>query len=326
MLSAILQRITGVTLLEYLQPRLLTPLGIHGATWERCPRGVNTGGYGLSTTTEAIANFGQLYLQGGIWRGEQLLPKGWVAEASRFHSDNSGSQDAGIDWRQGYGFQFWRCRHGAYRGDGAFGQYCVIMPEQDVVVAITSGLQNMQAVLDLIWERLLPACGPAPLPADDAAHGALARKLGGLRIVPPQGRPAPALAAEIAGRTYRFAPNDLGIESFALSLDGAGTALTLRDRNGEHRIVCGDGVWRGGVTSFMSQGGRRLDSRPAQRSIAAAGAWAADDAYLATIYYDETPFCGTLTCRFAGERLLLDMAVNVSFEATTFPQLEGRAA
>jgi CubicO group peptidase (beta-lactamase class C family) len=325
MLSAILQRLTGITLLEYLQPRLLTPLGIEGATWERCPRGVNTGGYGMSTTTEAIANFGQLYLQDGAWRGEQLLPQGWVAEASSFHSDNSVAGNPSPDWAQGYGFQFWRCRHGAYRGDGAFGQYCVIMPEQDVVVAITGGLQNMQAVLDLVWERLLPACGPEPLPADEAAHGALQRKLGGLRIAPPAGLPAPALAEQIAGRTYRFAPNDLKLESLTLSLGEAGTTLTVRDAQGDQQIVCGDGAWRQSVTRFMSQGGGRPTAQPTPRPIAAAGGWTADDTYLAKLYYVETPFCVTLACTFAGERLLLDVSVNVSFGPTTFPQIEGRA-
>jgi hypothetical protein len=325
MLSAILQRRAGVTLLEYLQPRRLTPLGIHGATWQTCPRGVNTGGYGMSATTEAIANFGQLYLQDGIWRGERLLPQGWVAEASRFHSDNSGSGNPNGDWQQGYGCQFWRCQHGAYRGDGAFGQYCVIMPEQDAVVAITGGLQDMQAVLNLVWERLLPAFGPEPLPADTTAHGALGRKLVSLRIAPPEGQPAPALAAEVAGRAYSLAPNDLGLQALTLGIGEAGTTLTVRDAHGEHTIVCGDGAWRQGTTSLMSQDITRRAPEPTPRSIAGAGAWAADDTYLAKIFYDETPFCVTLVCTFARERLLLDASVNVSFGPTSFPQIEGRA-
>src|SRR5256714_1953051 len=65
------------------------------------------------------------------------------------------------DWTQGYGFQFWRCRHNAYRGDGAFGQYCVVMPDQDAVVAITSGVKDMQALLNVIWEKLLPSMEPS---------------------------------------------------------------------------------------------------------------------------------------------------------------------
>jgi len=65
-------------------------------------------------------------------------------------------QQPASDWEQGYGYQFWRCRHGAYRGDGAFGQFCVVLPEHDAVVAVTSGTKDLQAVLNLVWEHLLP--------------------------------------------------------------------------------------------------------------------------------------------------------------------------
>ena len=128
MLSAIVQRLTGQTLLDYLQPRLFAPLGIERPTWESCPRGINAGGWGMSATTEDIARFGQLYLQQGRWEGRQLVPAAWVAAATSTQADNSSRTEP--DWAQGYGYQFWRCRHGAYRGDGAFGQFCLVMPEQ----------------------------------------------------------------------------------------------------------------------------------------------------------------------------------------------------
>src|SRR5262249_10741939 len=84
---------------------------------------------------------------GGILRG------GGAAEAPRRHVPNDEQNNP--DWRQGYGYQFWRCRHGAYRGDGAFGQYCVVMPEQQAVLAVTAGVPDMQPVLDLVWAHLL---------------------------------------------------------------------------------------------------------------------------------------------------------------------------
>ncbi len=157
MLSAIVQKLTGQTLVDYLTPRLFAPLGIETPTWESCPRGINVGGWGLNIRTEDIARFGQLYLQKGEWHGQQLLPAAWVDEATMAHSDNSRNENT--DWAQGYGYQFWRCRHNAYRGDGAFGQFCVIMPEQDAVLAITAGMSNMQSLLDLVWTHLLPALG-----------------------------------------------------------------------------------------------------------------------------------------------------------------------
>src|SRR5262249_17904140 len=157
MLSAIVQKTAGLTVLDYLRPRLFEPLGIEDPTWGTSPQGVSLGGYGLSIRTEDIARFGQLYLQKGEWQGRQLLPTTRVQAATSRQVSNGSSPQS--DWDQGYGYQFWRCRHGAFRGDGAFGQYCLVMPEQDAVLAITSGVKDMQAVLNLVWDKLLPALG-----------------------------------------------------------------------------------------------------------------------------------------------------------------------
>ena len=173
MLSAIVQQVTGQKILDYLQPRLFEPLGIHGETWETCPRGINVGGWGLSIQTEGLAKFGQLYLQKGAWQGRQLLPAQWVEEATTFKIQQplpakpSRPNDQN-DWVQGYCYQFWRCRHHAFRGDGAFGQFMIVMPEQDAVVAITAETGDMQSELDLVWDHLLPAMKEQPLPRDRA--------------------------------------------------------------------------------------------------------------------------------------------------------------
>jgi len=186
MLSAIVQKLTGMTVLDYLGERIFAPLGIEGATWETCPRGINTGGFGLSVKTEDIAKLGQLYLQKGLWDGQRLLPEAWVDEATAAHIDNAPNDNP--DWAQGYGYQFWRCRpKNVYRGDGAFGQYCIVMPDQDAVMAITGGVGNMQAVLDLVWKHLLPAMQSTPLSANTAAQAALEQKLASLAMTPQQG-------------------------------------------------------------------------------------------------------------------------------------------
>ena len=109
MLSAIISRLTGTTLLEYLRPRLFDPLGIENPAWDSDPRGVNIGGSGLHIKTEDIARFGQMYLQKGMFDGKRVLPEGWIAEATSAHSDNSNTQ-TNPDWILGYGYQFWRCQ------------------------------------------------------------------------------------------------------------------------------------------------------------------------------------------------------------------------
>ena len=166
MLSAILQKVTGQRLLEYLQPRLLRPLGIVGATWDQSPQGIDIGGWGLKVKTEDMAKLGQFYLQKGQWNGKQLLPESWFDEASaaRVPSLPAGVKKENLkveakdsDWMQGYGYQLWRSRHNSYRADGLNGQFILILPEKNAVIVTTANIPDMQAELNLIWEYLLPA-------------------------------------------------------------------------------------------------------------------------------------------------------------------------
>ncbi|NNJ24288.1 serine hydrolase [Alienimonas chondri] len=188
MLSAIVQKATGQTVLDYLQPRLFEPLGIEKPRWDASPQGVSIGGYGLFLKTEDIAKFGQLYLQKGRWNGRQLVPAEWIAAATANQVDNSKAPSAGNpDWREGYGFQFWQCRHDAYRGDGKDGQFCVVLPEQDAVVVMTAKTRTLQTQLDLVWKHLLPAMHDESLPANPAEADRLKATLAGLQSpAPPQ--------------------------------------------------------------------------------------------------------------------------------------------
>ena len=168
-LSAIVQKVTGQKVIDYLYPRLFRPLGITGIRWDESPQGINCGGWGLYIRTEDMAKMGQFILQKGQWKGKQLLPESWINEATTSHI---ASVPAGVrpeelkekgltvknsDWLQGYGYQMWRCRHDAIRADGANGQYIIILPEKDVVIVTTAHIGDMQAEINLIWKYILPA-------------------------------------------------------------------------------------------------------------------------------------------------------------------------
>ncbi len=180
MCSAIVQKVTGQTVLEYLTPRLFEPLGIASPEWLVSPQGVPVGGWGLHLRTEDIAKFGQLYLQQGTWNGKQLVPAEWIAMATSEQVSNG--SDPARDWDQGYGFQFWRCRHNCYRGDGAFGQFCIVLPEQDAVIAITANTKDMQAELNVVWDDLLSAFQQETLPANPEELAKLKQALSGLKV------------------------------------------------------------------------------------------------------------------------------------------------
>ena len=163
MLSAIIQKITGETVLNYLYPRLLRPLGISGVEWANSPTGVNEGGWGLSVKTEDMAKFGQFYLQKGKWNGKQLLPEAWIDEATSAKITQPamwvkpGTTPKDSDYLQGYCYQMWRCRNNGFRADGAKGQFIIVLPEKDAVITLTANVSPTQPELDLIWKYLLPA-------------------------------------------------------------------------------------------------------------------------------------------------------------------------
>jgi CubicO group peptidase (beta-lactamase class C family) len=322
MLSAIVQKVTGATVLEYLRPRLFDPLGFENPTWVTSPQGVTAGAYGLSVRTEEIASFGQLYLQKGLWNGRQLIPATWVEEATARQTSNGSSPKS--DWDQGYGYQFWRSRHG-YRGDGAFGQFCLVVPELDTVVAINSGVRDMQRVMNLVWDKLLPEMKPGRLPEDTNARRRLEAKLKGLTVRLQTGQATSTLAAKVSGRWYEFPENERGIKALAFDFKGDAPALVVRTAAGETRTPVGFESWaksRGGFANGLE----RALSVPAQPLKAASGAWTADDTYTVKFVLYETPYYSTLTFKFDGERLVLDSEHNVWFGLTKQPQLTGQAA
>lgn len=313
MQSAMVQKATGQTVLEYLQPRLFAPLGIEDPTWELSPEGISTGGYGLSIRTEDIAKFGQLYLQKGKWQGKQLVPAAWVEAATALQTSNGSNPKS--DWDQGYGYQFWRCRHGAYRGDGAFGQYCIVLPEQDAVIAITSGLRDMQAVLNLVWDKLLPAFESSPLPANATAAAKLKETLGTLTLAQPKATDRPTIAL---GKKYKFSDNDRKLESLTLhdeEKDKDFATLEVVVDGAVQRIECGKGKWEAGKFGWGP-----LPAQPA----AASGAWTSPDTYTTKFCFVETPFVVTVDLKFAGDEVKLSSQSNVGFGGTKPWEITGK--
>jgi CubicO group peptidase (beta-lactamase class C family) len=312
MCSAILQKVTGKTLLEYLSPRLFEPLGIRHPTWESDPMGINVGGWGLSLTTEDISRFGQLMLQNGLWSGRQLVSETWVNEATGLQSSNGSNPES--DWDQGYGYQFWRCRNKAYRGDGAFGQYCIVMPEQDAVIAITSGSDDMQGILNIVWEKLLPAMEEQPLPADNSGLEALNKKLDKLSFSYLNGEENSPLLSEISGKTYLLEQNELSLKSLSFNFEARLNEVRLIAEQGEHIIQVGFGNRERGtlgspyVTSDL---------------VAVDGAWTAPDTYSMNLIYYETPESVKFTFRFEEDYLLWDTERKASFGPSYPVQVKG---
>lgn len=301
MLSALVHCRAGQLPSEYLRGRLFDPLGIGEVHWSRSPEGEEMGGWGLSLTTREMALFGQFWLQRGEWQGRQLLSRDYVAQASSAQTPNRAHAHPrdGEDWRVGYGFHFWKCRHGCYRAAGAYGQLAVIMPEQDAVLAVNSKAP-MSSTLDRLWE-LLPEMAAAPLPEDRAAADELARFTAALSL--------PIVAGEATGVVEKLGTvfSDGSGTAVSLTPDGEGWALAVTNAAWCGRIPVGFGRWRTGEIQCTKRT-ELAHYLPGLQPVAASGAWIAPRTFTARLWFVEMPHDAQAVLDFTDGRLKLKVS------------------
>jgi CubicO group peptidase (beta-lactamase class C family) len=294
-LASIIARNAGLPLTQYLRPRLFDPLGIGPVGWHTLPpSGREQGFSGLHARTEDIAKLGQLYLQRGQWDGVQLIPAEWVEQAASVQVANPGEPVP--DWQQGYGFQFWMSRHG-YRGDGAFGQFCVILPEHETVIVTTACTLDMQAMLDAMWKHLLPglggtAAGAGPVEDQVPVQEQLSARLAGLELPAcPAGTP-PANGDQWAGGEFSITPVPgsavpPAFTSAGMAPRAGGWQLTLAEPANAVSFPVGAGAWA--VSAPVDRHGGTIP-------VAACGGWLDGHTLRAEIIFLETPHRMDLTC------------------------------
>lgn len=211
LLGSIVRKKTGLGLHDYLTPRLFNKIGIDpdNLRWLRMADGIEVGGGGLFATTEDNFRLMKLYADGGVWEGERILAEDYVKLAITNQNDSateSKNNPEASDNFLGYGFQIWMCKpKGAYRADGAMGQFTIVLPEQDMIIAITEtavGAHWAQSTLDITWDFVEKIAVHGALPENPGAYDALQRKLARLNIGNPPCQPYSPTVPEIAGKTF----------------------------------------------------------------------------------------------------------------------------
>ena len=271
--AAIVQKESGQRLVDYLRPRLLDPIGIGRVGWQQYPEGRDMGFSGLHATTRDVARIGQLYLDGGRWNGRQVLPEGWAEEVPTKRIDTAPGETE-PDWALGYGYQIWISRHG-WRMDGAFGQFCLVLPEQDAVLAITEAAEPAQPVLEAVWKHLLPAFHDGSV--DGSGDAALAERLARLEVPVRPGAGQPD--GDAGAWTGSYGPDAVSDPPFArvvLEQGDDGWTVTVDDGAQQARLPVG----RPGWTTVEGSGG--------VAPIAVSGGWTGDVLALDLVFL-ETP-------------------------------------
>jgi len=249
MLSAIVQQVTGMTLLDYLRPRIFDPLSIRGIDWDKNPQGINLGMIGLRLRTEDLAKFGQLMLQNGKWNNKQLISEAWIKAATSFKiesSDPSNKMPKEMnDWAQGYCYQMWRGRNNSVRLDGMAGQFVILFPEKDAIVVLTANARNTQEELNLVHNYLVPAIksGKA-IPSDPDSYKELQKKQISLCLKPPVSKTSdPLIEKKISGKEFIIADNEYQIQSVYFAFNNNECSFGIKRNNQISVVKSGSGSW-----------------------------------------------------------------------------------
>ena len=182
MLSAIISRVTGMSVVDYLYPRIFEPLGIEKPFWEMDGAGNNAGGWGLYMKSEDLAKFFLPYIHNGKWiDGTQIVLEIWVKEATRKQVNSV--RDGYIDNMEGYGYQFWRNPiANSSRADGLFGQRCFLFPDYDALVVLNCGEAEDYKVMKVFWKYFPQCFGYETLPENKQAYDEMLETIEGCHV------------------------------------------------------------------------------------------------------------------------------------------------
>ena len=311
LLSAIIQRVTGMTLFEYIEPLILQPLGIVGATWDKCPHGVNNGATGLRMKTEDIASFGQMYLNKGMWKGIRVVPEAWIDAATSLQV--SIGEGAINDWHLGYGYQLWCCTHDSYGAIGSFGQLCIVMPKQDAVLVLTSAVKDISSVMSLVWTHLYDNMKNEAIPDNKSAYDNLQNRLENLSLKNLPVSASSPIIEQINGAVYvptiEFSNKDfegekvmkLDIDSLSILFEDEKCLISYWENGGRSDITCG-------LNEPTKTIGKLDMSKEAAISI---GTWIDNYTFFMNYRYIETPFNERTTCNFVDDKIIIEKLICV---------------
>jgi CubicO group peptidase (beta-lactamase class C family) len=317
-LSAIVQKVTGMTTFEYLSEKLLKDMHFGYMTWDKCPHGICSGGNGITATNLDALKMGLLYLNDGVWNGKRYLSHAWIQEAM--------VDSCKLNPDTGYGFHLCN-ENGIISSGGIFGQTVVMVPKYDMVISINAAHPgNRPNALDesmrvLLEKYLFPIVQDERLPENKKAYEELQRYLEHLSLPVPQNSSSEEVNSEWSG-TYQTEDNVDHIS--CLSFDFAKDCLTFQmtDHRGIHTVVCGLNRW---IYSESSMTGNYLHHQYQPECTTVAGRFipTGKNSFVMKWAWVEMTFVDTISCRVEGNKVFFKRFVNVNTQDTERPEVMG---
>ncbi len=318
LLGAIIQRLSGLSLHEYLTPRLFDRIGINAQNlrWGKMHDGTEAGGVGLFALAEDNLRLMKLYMDGGVWNGERILAKDYVSMATAKQIDTSAlelTHPFAKDNFCGYGFKIWLCRpEGVYRADGAMGQYAIVCPKQDMIISILEtgkGIEGPQKTLDAIWRFIEGIDDNDDCQTDAGTFLKLQKRLSSLALPRPDYSPHSKMAGFISQKRYAVKEGCLRLENQSLSLycgleasAGVERFCLSFNKDGCCFTIVREGIAQ--TLSIATDGSRALNKLELKNQVPTlvylSGAWPNEQTFDLTLRWIETSFVKKISFRFTG--------------------------
>ena len=314
MLSAIVSKTTGSSARDYLESRLFQPLGIRDLQWDPSPGGISSGGNGLTWKTVDSLKLGILHLNKGMWNGSQVLSPTWVAEATKQQV---------TDGKYGYGYHWWvNSAANAYYAEGAFGQFAIVFPQHDAVLALTAGVQIGTELEDLVFQYFPAAFSPTGTSSSDELNRNLRHRLREMRLLPVAHSTTSPIIHDISGKRYQIEANPDSVSSISLFFANDALEFRLSDHRGDHVVNVGLKDWLESTTSIS---GAKLHHQYESNSmrVVAHARWFDDHTLIMTWQFVETAWVDHVTCRFFEDRISVTRRTNANYASLFADTLHG---
>ncbi len=242
-LGAIVEEVSGKTLLEYLREKLFDKIGVsEGVYFLQSPGGHTWADSGLLCTAMDLARTMQFLLDGGKWNGEQILDGDFVKDATSnlISTDTTGHIDQGS---YGYGYQIWKTPHDSFAFFGLGMQYAMAVPEKDMVLVINGYCQGSHiaksVILDRFFEEIEEPAEDKSLPEDTVAQKSLAKYSKNLELYSLKDSFEDNVASEVSGKECIMDENPMGISKMKFTFTDDVCTLDYTNEQGDKTIYFG---------------------------------------------------------------------------------------
>lgn len=244
-LCALVERVSGKSLFDFLNERIFSHLGtFKNATVLKTKNEDSWGDSALICTPRDMASFARFVANYGTWQGKRLMNENYLRTATSPLRDNrSDYHGFELSVTHGYGYQIWCTENGGFAFCGMGGQDTVCIPEKDLIVVYTGDNQGngsaRNVTLCSLFDNIVDEMGDEALPEDPASYAELQEKLASLKLAVTSGNASTPYADKINGQRFVCEKNDMGIKYFELSFEGDHGTLRYENAQGEKELSFG---------------------------------------------------------------------------------------